>query len=115
MKRFLVIALLAGCSTTGTPQDPAQTIYALQSGYATALTVAVAYKGLPPCPTTVICSSPKVVTQMQQADDLAYAAIKAAETTVRTPGAGANQQTALVAAQQALAALTSITATLQVK
>jgi hypothetical protein len=124
MKSFRIIlsALMAlallGCASGGAPQDPQQSIYALQSGYRTALTVAVAYKQLPPCgmaTSPLLCSSPKVVAQVQQADDVAYQAIKAAETTVRTPGAGANAQTALVAAQQALAALTSITATLQVK
>jgi hypothetical protein len=121
MKRLFFAALLAvvtGCASTATPQDPAQAIYVLKSDYRTALTVAVAYKALPPCEqpaAPVLCSKATVVTQIQKADDIAYQAIQAAETTVRTPGAGANAQTALVAAQQALVALTTITAQLAVK
>lgn len=115
MKYLLACFLLAACA--GAPTTPAQTIYDVESGYAAALAVAVAYKSLPPCAPAapVICSQPNVVAQLQKADDVAYQALTAAQNTVRTPGAGANAQTAIVAAQQALQALTAITATLQVK
>lgn len=114
---LLLSALLAAC-TASPPQNPQQAIYQLKSSYNAALQVAVAYKNLPPCqpatPEVVICSKPDVVRKLQEADRVAFPAIQAAENTVRSPGAGANPQTALVAAQQALQALTTITATLKV-
>ena len=113
---LLTCIFLSACSTT--PSDPAQTIYQVQNNYSAALIVAVAYKALPPCSVPnapVLCSKADVVTQLQRADNIAYPALQAAQHTVRTPGAGANAQTAIFAAQEAVAALTSITATLQVK
>lgn len=111
----LVLLFLAGCA--GAPATPAVTVYEVETAYSTALNVAVAYRNLPPCTTapTVICSRPDVVVKLQQADDVAYQALTAAQNTVRTPGAGANAQTAIVAAQQAVQALAAITASLQVK
>ena len=100
------------------PQTPAQGVYAVQGAYASALTIAVAYKQLPPCglPTSPkLCSNASVVTKLQAADNAAYAALSAAQVTVATPGAGLNAQTAIVAAEQAVQALTAITNQLQVK
>lgn len=121
MKRLIGALLLAfalaglGCATT--PQTPAQSVYQVQGNYAAALNVAVAYKQLPACQPggTKLCSDKAIVAKLQQADDVAFAALTAAQNTVRTAGAGANAQTAIVAAQQAVQALASITATLQVK
>ena len=122
MKRLIGALLLAfalaglGCATT--PQTPAQSVYQVQGSYAAALQIAVTYKQLPNCAkpdAPVLCSNAQVVAQLQKADDVAYAALTAAQNTVRTAGAGANVQTAIVAAQQAVAALTSITATLKVQ
>ncbi len=111
----LMFALLAACSTT--PQSPAQAVYAVQGNYAAALTIAVAYKQLPSCATTTatLCSKPDIVVKLQKADDVAYPALQAAQNTVRQPNAGANAQTAIFAAEQAVAALTAITSTLQTK
>lgn len=122
MKRMIGALLLAfalgglGCATA--PQTPAQSVYQVQGSYAAALQIAVTYKQLPNCAQPahpVLCSDAKVVGQLQRADDVAYAALTSAQNIVRTPGAGANVQTAIVAAQQAAAAFASITATLQVK
>lgn len=121
MKRLIGALLLAfalaglGCATT--PQTPAQSVYQVQGSYAAALQIAVTYKQLPKCQqgSPVICSTPTVVAQLQKADDVAYAALTAAQNIVRTPGAGANFQTAITAAQQATAAFASITATLRTK
>jgi len=131
MKRLLAaaaLAFVAACTSVGgTALTPAQSVYQLKSDYDAALTIAVTYKNLPPCGTTtnvpnvgaqkiVLCSDPKVVAQLLQADNVAYAAIQAAENTVRDPTVSqSGAQAATVAAQQALAALTSITATLQTK
>lgn len=114
----LLTALLAACATTGgAALTPQQSIYQLKSDYNTALQIAVTYKNLPPCGPAAppVCSKPDVVAKLQQADNVAFPAIQAAENTLRTPGAGANQQTALNAANQALAALTAITSTLATK
>lgn len=111
----IVLAVLAACTTT--PTTPAQTIYQVESNYAAALTVAVAYKNLPPCgqaAAPLLCSRADVVRKLQLADEVAYPALQAAQNTARSPGAGANAQTAVLAAQQAVAALTAITATLEV-
>ena len=114
---LLAIVVLTGFGCATSPQTPAQGVYAVQGTYATALTIAVAYKALPVCQqgAPVLCSQPSVVATLQKADDAAFAALTAAQNIARTPGAGANAQTAIVAAQQAVSALTSITATLQVK
>lgn len=111
----IILAVLSACATTG-PTTPAQTVYQVESAYTAALTVALAYKNLPPCVAggAPLCSKAEIVQQLQQADDLAYPALQAAQNTVRSPGAGANAQTAVVAAQQAVAALTAITSKLQV-
>lgn len=109
----LVLAACAG----GTPTTPAQSVYAIHGNYAAALTIAVAYKKLPSCDTaaTLLCAKSSIVKQLQDADDIAYPALQAAEATVRSPGAGANLQTVVVGAQAAVDALTAITAKLQTK
>lgn len=121
MRRALAVLILAiatglGCATA--PQSPAQAVYQIQGNYAAALQIAVTYKQLPSCAQPVrpmLCSEKGVVAQLQKADDVAYAALTAAQNTARTPGAGANLQTALTAAQQATAAFAAITSRLQVK
>ena len=50
MKSLLLLLLfVAPAACTTAPQTPAQSVYAVQSNYAAALTVAVKYKSLPPC------------------------------------------------------------------
>ena len=117
MKRFLLAAVmaasLAGCAAIA-PESPQQAVFQVKSGYATALTAAVAYKKLPGCkvPVQQPCSDAKVVAQMQKADNVAAGALDAAEAAVRTPGFGKNAVTsALGAARAALAAFVSITST----
>ena len=95
-----------GCATA--PQSASQAVYAAKSDYAVALTAAVAYKNLSPCPTpSKICSDPKIVHQLQVADNAAAALLDGAEVTVRA--GGTNAQMAVTAAQQAVAAFTSVT------
>lgn len=119
MRRFIAVVmlvLLAACAST--PQTPAQSVYAVQGAYASALSAAVSYKQLPSCAqpaAPVLCSNAAMVAKLQQADDVAYAALTAAQNIVRTPGAGANAQTAIAAANQAVQALVAITSTLGVK
>lgn len=118
MKRIIAALFLsitiAACSVA--PTTPQQTIYQATTDYNAAATIVIAYKALPPCPaTTAICADAGIVAKLKQADTVAYNALVAAENTARTPGAGANAATALVAANQAIEALTAITSTLQVK
>lgn len=118
MKRLiaaLALAILAACTTT--PQTPQQTIYTATNTYNAAVTVALAYKALPACSPTAppICAKPEIVAKLKEADTVAYNALVAAENVARSPNAGANAQTALIAANQAIAALAAITATLTVR
>ncbi len=114
MKRILAILILttvAACAGVSAPQSPQQAVFAAKQSYAVALTAAVAYKRLPPCPTvTKVCSDPKVIAQLQKIDDASAALLDGAEATVRT--GGGNVQMAITAAQQAVAAFSSITQTL---
>jgi hypothetical protein len=111
-----VALALAACAGGLSPTTPQQTIYTVTSDYTAAATVVLAYKALPVCPAaTALCKDPAIVQKLRDADTIAYNALVAAENTARTPGAGANAATALVAANQAIAAFTAITATLSVK
>jgi hypothetical protein len=117
--RFIVSAILAlalsACAST--PTNPQQAVFAAKQSYAVALTVAVAYKKLPTCAPTAppLCSKPDVVATLQKVDTASSALLNAAENTVRTQGAGANAQTAIKAAEQAVSAFVTITAALAVK
>lgn len=116
MKKLLVVALLAlaACATTS-PQSPAQAVYAATLAYDTALSVAVAYRKLPPCVQGggPICSDAAVVAKLQVADISAFAAINAAQRLVRDPKVGESaSQAAVATAREALAVLTTITSTL---
>jgi hypothetical protein len=103
-------AFAAGCATT--PQNAAQAVYAAHGTYATALTVAINYKRLPPCnkpPAPALCSKPEVVKQLQQADDVAFTALSTAQRIVRAPDSSATTvQTAIFNANQAISAFAAI-------
>jgi hypothetical protein len=120
MRRAAVLALaaaLASCSAVQpVPQSPAQAVYAVEGDYAAALAVAVQYRALPQCSasTTALCSRPEVIAQIQKGDAAAWAAIEAAQNTVRTPGVASDAETtALMAAQHATQAFQQIAATLK--
>jgi hypothetical protein len=119
MKWITTIALavlLAACASA--PQTPAQSVYAVQGAYASALSAAVSYKQLPSCDqpgAPKLCSDAGIVAKLQEADDVAYVSLTAAQNIVRTPGAGLNATTAISAANQAVQAFASITSTLGVK
>lgn len=121
MKRLasIIFALtIAGCGSIVTPKTPAQDVFAAKASYAAALTVAVAYKRLPSCaPVThpPICSDAAIVKKLQDSDDVAKPALDAAEAAVRTQGFGQSTlQTFVISANNAVSALTAITATLRV-
>jgi hypothetical protein len=114
----LAVGLLAGCAGGPIGQTPAQAVFAAKGTYNTALSAAVAYKRLPACSAVVKqpCSDKAVLAQLQKADNVAAAALDSAESAVRTPGFGKDAaQSAITAANAAVQALASITATLGVK
>jgi hypothetical protein len=125
MKRSLayLIALclpLMACSTVGlpTPKTPAQSVFELKATEGAALAIAVQYRNLPPCPTAApICKTANVLTSLQAADNVAAGAIDNAERLVRDPAFKDAPTTvkALEAANAAVVALTTLTATLKVK
>ncbi len=115
MKRLIAVGLfylVAACASvqSGAPSAQ-QAVFAAKQDYAAALTLAVAYKRLAPCPTaTKICSDKAVVAKLQKIDDASAALLDGAEATVRSGGSGA--ALAITAAQQAVSAFTTITKTL---
>lgn len=120
MKRYaqhiavLFIVALAACTTTA-PQNPQQAVYAATATYDAALSIAVAYRRLPPCGPGIVplCSQAEVIAKLQVADISANAAIMAAQRIVRDPKNTANASAAAVAtAREALGVLTAITSTL---
>jgi len=115
MTKFATLTLLAliVVACAGTPQTPQQAVFLVKTDYQAALVVAVAYKHLPLCETgaPAICSQPKVVRQLQAASAAAGAILDGAETAARD---GEPTATALLtAAQQAVAALSTLTQTLR--
>ncbi len=115
MRKILLLPLfLMAC--TSTPQTPAQDVYAAESSYASALRIELAYSNLPRCPKAKLCSDVSVIKKVQKSDDLAWIALKEAETAVRTPGFDDSAVIATVASAKALTgAFVSITDKLGVK
>lgn len=103
------IALLAGCSTiesiyTDVPKEVAT----MEAALATAEHTALIYVSFPVCGKTsaILCRTPSVTAQIGAADQAAFTAIEAARQ--------AETQTAVDAAQTALAAYQSIAAGLNI-
>jgi len=122
MKHLALIACLAmltACaSTAGTKTNPQLAIWQVEANYEVAAAAAAEYNSLPNCgdPAVLVCSTHAVRVKVKQANDTAQAAVFAAERAVRDPNFSASQTGAVMAtAQQAILALTAITATLKLK
>ena len=118
LKSVILSIVLVGCASSPTGQSPQSVVFATRAAYEAALIVAVEYKKLPVCtvPAPAICSDPGIVTQLQQADNVANIAITSATSAVRTPQVGSNAiDKAIVAANAALGAFTAITSQLRTK
>ncbi len=117
MKKLLLSVVMLALAACAVPESPAQTIYLVQSDYAAALKVELAYSNLPRCHLPAapkICSDVEVIQKLQRADDLAWIAIKQAQTAVRTPGYGEGKViTALASAKALTRAFVDITAKLK--
>ena len=107
----VLVLLLAGCGAI-TGASPAADVFAMRAGYdAAVLTPAATYASLPRCVPAAPrpCSEQAVVNQLRKADAAAKAALDAAETVVRdTPRVDA--RTAISAAREAIAAVSTIIA-----
>ena len=116
---FFCITGFGGCGSAPVSQETAeQAVYAVKATYATALKVAVTYKRLPRCGTAgalSLCSDPAIILKVQNADNAAFAAIKAMDDTVRTKGfADSLFSQALIAARGAVAGFVGVTSTLTI-
>lgn len=120
MKKFLVLSFVAlvGCASV-VIDTPAQRVFAATQAYNAALSVAVAYRNLPPCTAPVkqvVCADKGVVATIQKADIVAFEALKSAQTVVRATGqTESSLQAAVRWATEAIGAFSRITATLSVK
>ena len=80
--------MIAGCASYEASRSPlAVRMYAVQADYNTVLVAAVSYESLPRCPAESVCSDSGIVAEIRKADNDAWAAIRAAQEMVRTPGA----------------------------
>lgn len=82
-----MLLLWAGC---GSAQSTAEAVYAVESAYAAALTLAIEYAALPRCGTaaaTGACSEPAVVERLRIVDAVATSALRGAQLIARDTGA----------------------------
>lgn len=101
MRPILIVAAMAALVTAcgGSAPSAQSDVFAAKTAYGAALTVAVAYNGLPRCgaPTSPpLCSQASVVLQLRKADQVASLAIDQAETVVRSPSSSASMIAAAV-------------------
>ncbi len=116
MKSLLLLPLLLiiACAKVAVPETPAQIVYTAEANYAAALRLELAYSKLPRCPAAKVCSDPKVIKKVQQADNVAWDAILNAQRAVRTPGFGDAKLATVAASAVALTqSFVDITATLE--
>lgn len=113
---FLAILALTACTT---PKTPSQAVYLAEGDFAAAVRIELAYDSLPRCTTpkaTKICSDITIMRKVRKADDVAWAALQAAQAAVQTPGFGDNNIATAVASATALTtAFINITDTLKIK
>lgn len=101
---------LAACGSVTVPNDPAQTVYAMEGSLTALIQAATVYEQEPTCGAGVnaVCSNPTVAADIKVAAQTAVAAVSAAQTAVQG-GAGASAVAAdVAAAQTALEALTAL-------
>lgn len=110
----LALAALLALSACGVapppPQSPAQAVYEAEGAYAIALSLAVRYRFLPPCRADrgPPCSKPELVKKIQDADDVAWRSITAAQNAVRDKPADSTLGLLVAAAREAVAAYRDI-------
>lgn len=118
MRKLLALAMLAlalsGCATIRNPVNVGQ-LAAVESAYGVALSLAVAYRGLPLCRTGTspglqnVCAKRSVIVRLQRADRDAQIALASARTFVKA-NPTIDAASVLAIAQDAVAALQAIEA-----
>ena len=111
------VALAACGSVPPAPKTPAQAAYELTAAYAGALTVAVAYDRLPPCPAaSPVCSTVANKAAIKAAVDRADPLVTSAQVIARATSPDASAvSNAIVAAVAAVGQLSTITTSLRIK
>lgn len=117
MRRPVILALALGLTACAGTQAPTADMYAAESAYAGALTIAVAYGKLPPCVSggAVLCSDLTVVQKADVAAHAAWTALQAANTLVANGSPTASITAAVSDAGTAVQAFVSISQTLKVQ
>lgn len=107
MKLMLIAALLLG----GCANSPEKAVYQAHLAYDVALSGAVFYRDLPPCPAKPLCRDAEALATIQKADKVAYEALSSAQKVVRSPAATQSaMQTAATWASEAIAAFSRVVA-----
>ena len=106
---LLPVLAVAGCAMSG-PMTPGRTVYAMENGYAAALTAAVAYRHLPLCGpgSQTLCHTHVTVVRISEAGDKAYALMISAENITRAKGTPAQIAAAVAGAQAAITEFRSV-------
>ena len=89
MRHFAVAAALLAWAGSGTAQSTVEAVYAVESAYAAALTLAIEYAALPRCGGVApvgACSESAVVERLRIVDAVATAALRGAQMLARDPG-----------------------------
>lgn len=117
MRALILVAgaalALSACAAglSGSPSVSAQrTVYAAESDFSAALSIAVAYEGLPACSATqkFPCSDPATVSRVTAAARAARASLSTAETAVRSNSNAAALTTAALQAQSDVSAFAAL-------
>ena len=106
---MLPLCSLSACAMSG-PMTPGRTVYAMENGYAAALTAAVAYRHLPLCGplSPPLCHTHLTVVRISEAGDKAYALLISAENVTRAKGTPAQIAAAVAGAQAAITEFRSV-------
>lgn len=113
---------LSGCATMNsaaaglTSTQAQQDMYLVESDYAAALRIAVAYRDLPACqPGLKICADATVLADIRAVNAAADVVLFNSEAVVRSKSTSAELANAITAAKSAVAELTALTSKVKVR
>ena len=107
-----VNSVAAGLTSTQAQQD----MYLVESDYAAALRIAVAYRNLPACQTGMkICADATVLADLRSVNAAADSVLFNSEAIVRSNSTSAELANAVTAAKSAVAELTALTSKVKVQ
>ena len=99
MKHVAVAAVLFLWAGASAAQSAVEAVYAVESAYAAALTLAIEYAALPRCGTPAAkgaCSEAATVERLRVLDAVATSAMRGAQLMAKDPGASQQTQEATV-------------------